>query len=174
MSNEETLCTGETTASIYGITKRKQPLPDMFCEDQFVTVQFKYWNEKGSRKSKDNLNKYGLIVFKTTAPQVHNRFTARFPGPPRWAGARRKLLLDFMMLGRITRGRHTDNPCRRHSIWTNQQSTSINPTIFTLDALPATTLPIYPGLGQAQERAGLHTSSGLVHVFKKKTKEFGC
>jgi len=69
MSNEETLCTGETTASIYGITKRKRPMPDMFCKDQFVTVQFKYWNEKGSRKSKDNLNKYGLIVFKTTTPQ---------------------------------------------------------------------------------------------------------
>jgi len=25
------------------------------------------------------------------------------------------------------------------------------------DALPAATLPIYPGLGQAQEYAGLHT-----------------
>jgi len=25
-----------------------------------------------------------------------------------------------------------------------------------LDALPAATLPIYPGLGQAQEYAGLH------------------
>ena len=32
------------------------------------------------------------------------------------------------------------------------------PTIFTPDALPATTLPIYPGLGQAQEYAGLHTA----------------
>jgi len=29
--------------------------------------------------------------------------------------------------------------------------------IFTRDALPATTLPIYPSLGQAQEYAGLHT-----------------
>jgi len=29
--------------------------------------------------------------------------------------------------------------------------------IFTPDALPAATLPIYPGLGQAQEYAGLHT-----------------
>jgi len=29
--------------------------------------------------------------------------------------------------------------------------------IFTPDALPATTLPIYPSLGQAQEYAGLHT-----------------
>jgi len=32
-----------------------------------------------------------------------------------------------------------------------------NPPIFTPDALPAATLPIYPGLGQAQEYAGLHT-----------------
>jgi len=29
--------------------------------------------------------------------------------------------------------------------------------IFTPDVLRATTLPIYPGLGQAQEYAGLHT-----------------
>ena len=33
------------------------------------------------------------------------------------------------------------------------------------DALPATTIPIYPGLGQAQEYAGLHTPwLGLVAV----------
>jgi len=87
----------------------------------------------------------------------HNHFTVLFPGPPGWAGARRKLLLDFMTLWRITRGRHTKSPGGHHSIWTNLQSTSINPPIFMLDALPATTLPIYPGLGQAQEYAGLHT-----------------
>jgi len=59
---------------------------------------------------------------------------------------------------RITRGRHTDNPGGHQSIRTNQQSTSINPTpIFMPDTLPATTLPIYPGFGQAQEYAGLHT-----------------
>jgi len=40
---------------------------------------------------------------------------------------------------------------------TNQQSASINPAIFTPDSLPATTLPIYHGVGQAQEYAGLHT-----------------
>jgi len=50
-----------------------------------------------------------------------------------------------------------DNPGRRHSIRTNQQSTFINLFIFTPDAFRATTLPIYPGLGQAQEYAGLHT-----------------
>jgi len=31
------------------------------------------------------------------------------------------------------------------------------PPIFTPDALPAATLPIYPGLEQAQKYAGLHT-----------------
>jgi len=43
-------------------------------------------------------------------------------------------------------GRHTDNPDGRHSICTNQRPTSIIPH-FTPDALPATTLPICPGLG---------------------------
>jgi len=62
-----------------------------------------------------------------------------------------------MVLGRITRGRHTDNPGGHHSVWTDQQSISINPSpIFMPDALDAATLPIYPGLGQAQEYAGLH------------------
>ena len=49
----------------------------------------------------------------------HNRFTALFPGPPRWASARRELL-DFMVQGKINRGRHTDHPAGRHSIRTNQ------------------------------------------------------
>jgi len=39
----------------------------------------------------------------------HNHFTALFPGPPGWAGARRELL-DFMAQGKISRGRHTDHP----------------------------------------------------------------
>ena len=49
----------------------------------------------------------------------HNRFMALFPGPPGWAGARRELL-DFMVQGKINRGRHTDHPAGRHSIRTNQ------------------------------------------------------
>ena len=49
----------------------------------------------------------------------HNRFTALFPRPPRWAGARRELL-DFMVQGKINRGRHTDHPAGRHSFRTNQ------------------------------------------------------
>jgi len=49
----------------------------------------------------------------------HNRFAAIFPGPPGWAGARREVP-DFMVQGKINRGRHTDHPAERHSIWTNQ------------------------------------------------------
>jgi len=45
------------------------------------------------------------------------------------------------------RGRHADNPAGCHSIRTNQLPTSLI-TIFMWDALRATTLPIYPGLGQ--------------------------
>ena len=60
-------------------------------------------------------------------PPHHNRFTALFPEPPGWARARRKLLVDIVVLGRITRGRHTDNLGGRLSIRSNQQSTSINP-----------------------------------------------
>jgi len=47
-----------------------------------------------------------------------NCFTALFPGPPGWAGARRELL-DFMVQGKINRGRNTNHLAGRHSIWTN-------------------------------------------------------
>ena len=50
----------------------------------------------------------------------HNRFTAIFPRPPGWVGARRELL-DFMVQGKINRGRHTDHPDGRHSIRTSNQ-----------------------------------------------------
>jgi len=55
----------------------------------------------------------------------HNRFTALFPGPAGWAGARRELL-DFMVQGKIDRGRHTDHPDGRHSIRTNQCPPPLN------------------------------------------------
>jgi len=64
-----------------------------------------------------------------------------------------------MVLGMTTRGRHTDSLGGCHSVRTKQQSTFISPPIFMQDALPAATFPIYPGLGQAQEYAGLHTLS---------------
>jgi len=47
------------------------------------------------------------------------------------------------------RGRHIDHPAACNSMRTNQQFTSIIPHFFTLDALPAKTLILYPGLGQA-------------------------
>ena len=51
----------------------------------------------------------------TLSKPHHNRFTALFPGPPRWAGARRELL-NFMVQGKINEGKHTDHPAARHSI----------------------------------------------------------
>jgi len=42
-----------------------------------------------------------------------------FPGPPGSAGARRELL-DFMVQGKINRGRRTDHPAGRHSISAKQ------------------------------------------------------
>jgi len=52
-------------------------------------------------------------------PLNYNRFTALLPGSPGWAGSRRELL-DFMVQGKINRGRHTDHPAGRHSVQTNQ------------------------------------------------------
>ena len=42
-----------------------------------------------------------LFIYTHHHHHNHNRFTALFPGPPGWAGARRKLL-DFVMQGRLT------------------------------------------------------------------------
>ena len=67
----------------------------------------------------------------------HNHFMVLFPGPPRWASARRELL-DFMVQGEINRGRHTDHPARRHSIRTNQCPPPPSPHFFYRpEALPA-------------------------------------
>jgi len=60
-----------------------------------------------------------LTFLVTGHTHTHNRFTAHFPGPPGWAGARRELL-DFMVQRKINRGRHTDHPAGRHSIRTDQ------------------------------------------------------
>jgi len=77
-----------------------------------------------------------LPSYPCTHTHTHNHFTALFPGPPGWAGARRGLL-DFMAQGKINRGRH------RPSGWVllhpdQLVPTSIIPPIFyRLDALPA-------------------------------------
>jgi len=60
----------------------------------------------------------------------HNHFMALFPGPPGWDGARRELL-DFMVQGKINRGRHIDHPAGCHSIRSNQFLPPPFPHIFT-------------------------------------------
>jgi len=56
---------------------------------------------------------------------THNRFMAFFPALPGSASARRNLLLDFMVQGKITEA--DTHQAGRHSIWTNQRPTSIIP-----------------------------------------------
>jgi len=61
--------------------------------------------------------------------------------------ARRNLLLDFMVQGKIT---EADTP----TIWLGATSSELisdpppSCPIFTPDVLPVATLPLYPGLGQ--------------------------
>ena len=79
---------------------------------------------------------------------THNHFTALFPGLPGWTGVRRNLLLDFMLQGGIS---EADTPTMRLGATTSGLISDPRPSshIFAPDALPAVTLPIYPGLGQA-------------------------
>jgi len=87
-----------------------------------------------------------------TYTQSHTQvFYGPFLGLPEWAGARRNLLLDFMVEGKIS---EADTP----TIWMDPPPSS---PIFTPDALPAPTLPIYPGLGQAPNMLAC-IPSGLV------------
>jgi len=57
-------------------------------------------------------------------------------------------------VGKDNRGRCTDNPSGCHPIQTIGALTSI---MFMPNTLSAATLPIYPGLRQAPNNAGLHT-----------------
>ena len=66
----------------------------------------------------------------------HNLFTALFPGPPGWASARRELL-DFMVQGKINKGRHTDHLAGCHSIRTKQCPPPPSTIFYRPDALPA-------------------------------------
>jgi len=70
-----------------------------------------------------------------TSRCYHNRFTALSPGPPGWAGARRELL-DFMVQGKINRGRHTVHLDGRHSIQTSNQCTPPPSSIFFTGQMP--------------------------------------
>jgi len=111
------------------------------------------------------------MLFSTTRHEViicipflsytdHNRFTALFPEPTRWAGARRELL-DFMVQGKINRGRHTDHPNGRHSIRTKQCPPSPSP-IFCIGRMP-----FLPPNQQCQ------STEGKLHIqIREKTPEF--
>ena len=101
-------------------------------------------------------------VFKLLWPFVlngsvtnHTLYTKPFYGL--FLGLHGWVLLQFNGAREDNRDRDIDHPAGRHSARTNQRPTSIIPPIFTPDALPDATLPTYPGLGQAQEYAGLHT-----------------
>jgi len=61
-----------------------------------------------------------------THTHTHDRFMALFPGPPKWAGARRNLV-GFYGAVEDNRGRHTDCLGGRHSIQANNRSTSVIP-----------------------------------------------
>jgi len=75
-----------------------------------------------------------IFCVTTPSPQPFYGF---FPGPSGWASARREHL-DFMVQGKINRGRYTDHPAGRHSIQTNQCLPPPSPHIFyRSDALPA-------------------------------------
>jgi len=52
----------------------------------------------------------------------------------------------------------------RHSIRTNQRPTSVIPFIFTPNALPVATLPLYPGSGTGTKYAVLHTHCSVVII----------
>jgi len=71
-------------------------------------------------------------------------------------------LLDFMMQGKIT---EADKPTIRLGVTSSRLISDPSPSspIFTPDALPATTLPIYPGFGQAPNMLAC-ISSGSVSV----------
>ena len=76
----------------------------------------------------DHIHSCAISLAHHTTPH-HNRYMALFTGPPGWAGARRELL-DFMVQGKINRGRYTDHLAGRHSIRTNQCPPPASP-IFT-------------------------------------------
>jgi len=77
-----------------------------------------------------------MILSQKMQPPHYNHFTALFPGPPGWAGARRELL-DFMVQGKINRGRYSELLAGRHSIRTNQCPAPPLPCFYRPDALPA-------------------------------------
>ena len=79
---------------------------------------------------------------------------------------KKKLLLDFMVQGGIS---DADTPTIRLGATPSGLISDPPPSspIFTLDALPAATLPIYPGFGQVPNMLAC-IPSGLVQVVLEK------
>ena len=75
-----------------------------------------HWKFESTEWAKTSRTWCSLFLSIITTTTVLRPF---FPKPPRWAGARIKIL-DFMVQGKINRGRHTNHPAGRHSIQTNQ------------------------------------------------------
>jgi len=99
-------------------------------------------NERNKTQSSDAIPKWktGLPVNKYQKGHAKLQNTTTILRPFFWdhlgAGARREIL-DFMVQGKINRGRHRDHPARRHSIQTNQCPRTPSPIFYRPDALPA-------------------------------------
>jgi len=86
----------------------------------------------------------------------HNRFTAFFPRPPGWAGARRELL-DFMVQGKINRGRH------RPSSWAPLHLDQPMPTC-TIPPFFTGRMPFLPPNQQCQSTEGNTTTVSYYYI----------
>jgi len=71
-------------------------------------------------------------------------FFRDYPGEP----VPEEKLLDFMVQGKINKGRHTDNPAGRYSIRTNQYPPPPSPHFFTGQ------MPFLPPNQQCQSTEG--------------------
>jgi len=83
-----------------------------------------------------------IPCYSTTVPAEHTH-TQPFYGPfsgttlVSWCQKRTRELLDFMVQGKINRGRHIDQPVWRHSIRAKQCPPPPSPIFYMPDALPA-------------------------------------
>jgi len=93
------------------------------------------------------MDQYAAVV---AVPTVMQNFLHPYQLPP--------VLLAIWVRGAVkdNRGTRTDNLSGCHPIWTIGAPPPSSP-ISAPNALSATTLLVYPGLGQAPNDAGLHT-----------------
>jgi len=101
-----------------------------------------------------NWFQYSFVV-SNTHRRIH--FTALFPGPPRWANARRNLLLDFMVQGKIT---EADTPTIQLGATPSGLTSDPPPSFphFYAGCPSCRNPPTLSWLGTGIKYAGLHTS----------------